>query len=98
MAMGRSLDTPAVRLMRLGLTLVCLGAGTALALETALAIPDAASSPEPPHRPRLVTEAAAAPGVADADLVTLIAARPLFRPGRPPPAPPPEAPPPVPHT
>jgi hypothetical protein len=91
--MGRSLDTPAARLLRLGLMLTGVAACAALGLETVLVVPDAASSPEPPHAERAVPPAMAVAGVDDAALVAQIAARPLFTPGRRPPQPPPEAPP-----
>ncbi len=87
MALGRSLDTPSLRLIRLGLALASVAACAALGLETVLAVPDAASSPEPPRRERLVPTTVPAASVDTAALVAQIAERPLFSPGRRPPPP-----------
>lgn len=94
MAIGSSLDSSSTRVLRLGLALACLGAGAMLALETALTVPDAVSSPEPPRQlpKRPALGAVATSGAADDELVTLIAARPLFSPERRPPSPPAEQP------
>ncbi|MBV8650405.1 MAG: hypothetical protein JO255_02990, partial [Alphaproteobacteria bacterium] len=82
-----------MRLTRLGLMLAGLMSCAALGLETALSIPDAASSPEPPRHTLAPAAPVAAVPVDDTALVTEIAARPLFTPGRRPPAPPQAAPP-----